>query len=281
MGRSFVQRWSEAHELRILEAGDWQDAQVMARDADLVLIAVPIGVAPAVVRRLAPMLDPDAVLADLTSTKVEMMRTMLDAHPGPVFGLHPLFGPLGDAADFSGHTMALVHGRGVERYQVWLDSMASWGVRLEAVQAAEHDRVMAVVQGLRHTMALAHAQVLGQLDCSPDTLIRLATPGYLVELALVARLHSGSPDLYRQLLADLPDLPQLTRALIDSLQQLARETPNAGLRASRFERVRAWLGQHRAPLFRLSRALQRVVRSRQKSGELAAQPRGDGGAGSA
>ena len=35
----------------------------------------------------------DAVLADVTSVKAGPVSAMLAAHPGPVLGLHPMFGP--------------------------------------------------------------------------------------------------------------------------------------------------------------------------------------------
>ena len=94
MGR-YLQRWfaDAGYRVRILDRGDWDAAPALCDGADLALLSVPIDGTPEVIRRLAPFLPPDCILSDITSLKADPLAHMLAAHPGPVVGLHPLFGP--------------------------------------------------------------------------------------------------------------------------------------------------------------------------------------------
>ncbi|WP_416675595.1 prephenate dehydrogenase/arogenate dehydrogenase family protein [Egbenema bharatensis] len=93
MGRFFVDRLTAAgHAVSILEYDGWEQADTLLGQADLVLIAVPLKATVAVIRRIAPYLSSGTILADIASTKTEIMQTMMECHAGPVVGLHPMFG---------------------------------------------------------------------------------------------------------------------------------------------------------------------------------------------
>jgi chorismate mutase / prephenate dehydrogenase len=91
----FFLRWFTLsdYEVRVLDREDWPGAEALSRDVELCLLAVPIDVTASVAARIAPHLPPRCVLADVTSLKREPLKAMLAAYPGPVLGLHPLFGP--------------------------------------------------------------------------------------------------------------------------------------------------------------------------------------------
>ncbi|HSH45940.1 MAG TPA: prephenate dehydrogenase/arogenate dehydrogenase family protein, partial [Longimicrobiales bacterium] len=63
------------------------------RARDLVVLAVPVGAAPELVRHLAPLLPPDAVLTDVGSTKRDIVAAARAAGiPGRFVGAHPMAG---------------------------------------------------------------------------------------------------------------------------------------------------------------------------------------------
>ena len=78
---------------RVLDVDDWDDADALLDGAGLVLLSVPIAVTLEVIARLKVRVPADALLADVTSVKAAPLQAMLDVHPGPVLGLHPMFGP--------------------------------------------------------------------------------------------------------------------------------------------------------------------------------------------
>jgi len=60
---------------------------------DVVIVTVPIAETLAVIRRIAPLLQPTQLLSDFTSIKREPVAAMLAA-PASVIGCHPMFAPL-------------------------------------------------------------------------------------------------------------------------------------------------------------------------------------------
>ena len=190
MGRWF-QRFFEDQGFPVLVADldTPQTPQEVAALADVVIIAVPIPQVKTVVREVAPHLQPHAALMDLTSVKQRPMSAMLAAFPGEVVGTHPLFGP--GEESIVGRTVVLCQGRG-ERWFQWLkDLLTQSGARIKITSAAEHDRLMAVVQGLAHFMLIAFGAVIRDLGVSLEDLEEFATPTF-------ATLHNLTRHLLRQ-----------------------------------------------------------------------------------
>ncbi len=195
MGRWFT-RFFESQGLTVLVADldTPQTTPEVAAQADVVILSVPIPQVTALVREVAPHLKPDAALMDLTSVKQRPMAAMLAAFPGEVVGTHPLFGPGEDS--IKGRTVVLCQGRG-ERWFQWLkDLLAQTGARVKITTAAEHDRLMAVVQGLAHFMLIAFGAVIRDLEVSPQDLEEFSTPTFATLLNLSRRLLSQDAKLY-------------------------------------------------------------------------------------
>ncbi len=195
MGRWFT-RFFEGQGLTVLVADldTPQTAPEVAAQADVVILSVPIPQVTALVAEVAPRLKPDAALMDLTSVKQRPMAAMMAAFPGEVVGTHPLFGPGEESIE--GRTVVLCQGRG-ERWFQWLKGLlAQAGARVKVTSAAEHDRLMAVVQGLAHFMLIAFGAVIRDLEVSPQDLEEFSTPTFATLLNLSRRLLSQDAKLY-------------------------------------------------------------------------------------
>ena len=122
-GRGQMGRWfqhffaSQGLEVLVADLDTEQTSQEVASLSDVVMLAVPIPEVAKTARALAPHLQPQAALMDLTSVKQAPMDAMMAHFPGEVVGTHPLFGPL--ATDIAGQTVVLCPGRG-ERWFNWL-----------------------------------------------------------------------------------------------------------------------------------------------------------------
>jgi prephenate dehydrogenase len=126
-------------------------------DAELVVVAVPVGVAPAVVQEVLDAAGPDAVVTDVASTKRPLARIedprFVPGHPvagGATGGPARAAGDLFDAATWfltptetsAGESVALV-----ERF------VASIGARTVRTDAVAHDRLLALTSHLPHALA--------------------------------------------------------------------------------------------------------------------------------
>ena len=126
-------------------------------DAELVVVAVPVGAAPAVVREVLDATGPDVVVTDVASTK-RSLAALEDARfvPGhPVAG-GATGGPARAAADlFDEATWFLTPSEASSPENVELVDrfVASVGARAVRTDAAAHDRLLALTSHLPHALA--------------------------------------------------------------------------------------------------------------------------------
>jgi len=164
------------HEVRVLDANDWDRVDDLCAGVDLAVVTVPIRVTEEVIARLAPHLAPTTLLADFTSHKEAPLAAMLAAHPGPVVGLHPMHGP--DVGNLSKQLVIACPGRAPDAAAWLLDQFRLWGLRVRELAPEKHDRVMHQVQGLRHFVALLHGSFMRASELSPADVLELSSPIY-------------------------------------------------------------------------------------------------------
>lgn len=177
MGRWF-QRFFESQGLQVLVAdrGTAQTSEEVAAQADVVLISVPIPQVGKVVRLVAPHVKPGAALMDLTSVKTEPVAAMLAHYGGEVVGTHPLFGP--GEEDIKGRTVVLCPGRGGQ-WLKWLeDLLRQAGARVQITTPEDHDRVMALIQGLSHFLLISLGLTVQRLEIDLKELEDFSTPTF-------------------------------------------------------------------------------------------------------
>lgn len=242
------------YDVRSLDKHDWDNAAQILDGAGLVLISVPIHDTVAVIEAL-PTLGPETLLADLTSIKQAPLEAMLAAHPGPVLGLHPMFGP--DVDSLAKQVVAYSPGRDPEAATWLIEQIRLWGARLHEVDAGEHDHAMGLIQALRHFSTFAYGLHLAHEDRPLDELLALSSPIYRLELIMVGRLFAQDPELYADIIMASPE----NLALIERYHQrfgealaLLRGQDREGF-VAQFGEVGAWFGSYAGRFLREGSAL--------------------------
>ncbi|AXH95939.1 bifunctional chorismate mutase/prephenate dehydrogenase [Ornithinimicrobium avium] len=243
------------YDVRVVERDDTpaQVADAVA-DAGLVLVSVPIHETVAVLRSLPP-LPTDCLLVDLTSTKREAMAAMLEVHPGPVLGLHPMFGP--DVDSLAKQVVAVVPGRDAEASAWLVEQMRLWGARLHEVSAEDHDQLMGLIQALRHFSTFVYGWHLAHEDHDLSELLALSSPIYRLELVMVGRLFAQDAELYYDIITASPDVVALIQRYLTRYAQ-AFELLLRGDReefVARFAEIGEWFGRSAQDFLGESRAL--------------------------
>lgn len=243
MGSLFARVFTElGNRVLIADLGTEQTNEQVAREADLVLVSVPIERTLEVVRAVGPHVRADALLADLTSLKAAPLATMLESTRASVLGLHPMFGPT--VHSLQGQRVVVCPGRG-DAWAHWLRTMLSArGLVLADSTAEQHDRVMAAVQVLTHYKTQVTALTLSRLGVSLEQTLAFTSPAYLMDLYVEGRHFAQSPDLYGPIEMLNPLKREVTglfeRAAHEVAQLLERED-QPGFRAM-FEEVRRFFG---------------------------------------
>jgi prephenate dehydrogenase len=179
----------------------------LAARAEVVIISVPMEVTVATIERLGPLVRKEALLLDLTSVKEAPLKAMLAASAAEVVGCHPLFGPT--VPDLSGQNVVLCPGRGTGGYAWWKEVLARGGAVITEMDARQHDRIMAVVQGINHLNTILLGLVLEEYGLSQSNLAGLTTPLFEAKLSILDRLLKGNHPLYADLWLHNPGLGEV------------------------------------------------------------------------
>lgn len=199
LGRIFVDMFTRSgYAVTVLEHNDWLNAAEILADSELVLVAVPIKLTEKIIFKLGPLLPKDCILADVTSTKLKPLQAMMESHPGPVVGLHPMFGP--DVQSLVKQVVVVCEGRQAEAYQWLVDQIKIWGAIVHESTAKEHDDAMAFIQVMRHFSSFVYGAHLAGEDPELTQLVAFSSPIYRLELAMVGRLFAQDPELYADII---------------------------------------------------------------------------------
>lgn len=166
--------------------------------ADLVLLCVPIGAMRETLSAVAPHLTGDQILADACSVKSIPVEQMLKAYVGPVVGTHPMFG--GNLPEISERRVAVTPGRddaAAARVAAWL---AGLGFAPFATTAEEHDRSMALIQGLNFVTTVSY------LSCTAQQpgIERFLTPSFRRRLTAARKMLTLDSGLFEAIFEGNP-----------------------------------------------------------------------------
>lgn len=194
----------EALQLGVIDriAGDWADA---ARDADVILLAMPVGQMPPVMAALAPHLEPATLVTDGGSTKADVVasaRTAFGDKIAQIVPGHPIAG-----AEKSGVAAAqagLYRGKRVVLTPLAENSAAAvarvravWeacGAQVSQLAPQEHDSVFAAVSHLPHLLAYALVHDLAG-RANSEQLFGFAAGGFRD----FTRIASSHPEMWRDI----------------------------------------------------------------------------------
>lgn len=224
MGQMFHAFLRPYFAIDILDLDNAAQSDALLANADIVIITVPLTSTTSVIRALAPMLKPNALLADFCSIKSEPLTVMLKHHLGPVVSLHPMFGP--GAERLHGQTVVVCEGRSPERARPLLNVMQTQGARLVFCSAEEHDQMMTVVQAVRHFVTFSLGSFLASENVDVTRSLQFASPVYRLEIDMVSRLLAQDASLYTDIMLASEERRAMIKKLAAHYQQLAELVSN-------------------------------------------------------
>lgn len=179
------------------------------KSADVVIISVPIDTFEAVVKELQPHIHPEQIILDVTSIKVspvDIMHRYLKS--ASVLGTHPVFGP--GARDLVNKNFVLTPTN--EKEQALAEKVRQYleklGASVSLMPPQEHDKMMAVVLGLSHFIAIVAADTLlglGKLKTMGD----IGGSTYKLLRTLAESVVSEDAEFYASLQMNLPGLTEM------------------------------------------------------------------------
>lgn len=219
----------QAVELGLIDAE--ASLEEAAREADVILLAVPVGTTQAVLETLRPHLREHTLITDAGSTKASVVRAAraaLGDRIGQFVPGHPIAG-----AEKSGPAAAVVNlyeGRSViltpldeNSAQARLRITRLWeacGARVIAMEPDTHDVVLASVSHVPHFLSSVYMWQVASAENS-DLRMELAGSGFRD----FTRIAAGSPEMWRDIFlsnraAILSEISEVRKALDRAEQAL-------------------------------------------------------------
>jgi cyclohexadieny/prephenate dehydrogenase len=188
VGRS-ARSIARALELKVIDAAGALDAATLS-DAGLVLLAVPVGQMPAVMRSLSLLLGERTIVTDAGSTKQDVVdmarRELRGALPRFVPG-HPIAGTehsgpeSGFATLFDGRWCILTPPPGTDEKAVetLVRFWQACGSQVEVMEAAHHDKTLAITSHLPHLIAYTIVGTVADLEeATQSEVIKFSASGF-------------------------------------------------------------------------------------------------------
>lgn len=225
MGRLFAGIFARAgHDVQCSGRSGTPTNEDLARTSDILVVSVPIRVTAGVIRAIAPLLRDEQLICDLTSLKAVPVQVMLESRAS-VIGLHPMFGP--SVATIRNQTIVATPARcGPDALEEFLSIFRSEGALITLATPEQHDRMMAIVQGLTHFATLCMADAMRREGISVPDALAYTSPIYRIELGLIGRLLAQDAGLYADMLELNPYVPQVLAsftAAADDLRGIVRD----------------------------------------------------------
>ncbi|MEY2885093.1 MAG: hypothetical protein RL490_2817 [Pseudomonadota bacterium] len=217
-------------------------------DADLVILAVPVGAMGAVASEIAGDLAPGVIVSDVGSVKARVLADLGNALPGVlVIPAHPVAGTeksgpdAGFATLFRDRWCILTPAADAPDWQVARlgDFWRALGAKVEVMDAQHHDRVLAVTSHLPHLIAYSIVGTASDLETvTRGEVIKYSAGGFRD----FTRIAASDPVMWRDVFLDnreavLETLGRFTEDLV-ALQRAIRWGEGDTLEAL-FTRTRA------------------------------------------
>jgi cyclohexadieny/prephenate dehydrogenase len=180
------------------------DPAVAVRDADLVVIAAPLGAYAGIVARMAPALKPGAIVSDVGSVKGPIVRDLPAMLPETVHLVpgHPIAGTensgpgSGFETLFEGRWFIMTPLPGTDEAAIskvgalW----AGCGSQIEIMDALHHDKVLGITSHLPHLIAYTIVGTAANLEeDARSEVIKFSASGFRD----FTRIAASDPTMWR------------------------------------------------------------------------------------
>ncbi|MFB0612821.1 prephenate/arogenate dehydrogenase family protein [Aurantiacibacter poecillastricola] len=224
------------------------DAADAVRDADLVILCVPVGAMASAAEAIAPGLSADAVVSDVGSSKLSVARALAAALPGAtLIPAHPVAGTEESGPDAGFAT--LFHHRWCiltppedaprDKVAALKKFWQALGSTVEVMDAEHHDLVLAVTSHIPHLIAYTIVGTASDLeDVTRSEVIKYSAGGFRD----FTRIAASDPVMWRDVFLNNREavLEMMDRFLTDL--GMMREAIRAGdgeLMFDQFSKTRA------------------------------------------
>ena len=199
-----------------------------AKDAELIVLSIPIDVTPKVLKEISSKIKKSATIVEISSLKSQVFPVLekVAAQGVRTISIHPLFGP--GVTKTAGEKIALVPVSDPSSEFKAAKTLFP-DVELVVVDVEEHDKAMAAALSLPHFLNIVFASVIGQEDL--NILKKLGGTTFALQLILSEGVMSEDPSLYASIQMDNKFSAQVLEKFIANAETLKRHVKEGNLKA--------------------------------------------------
>ena len=188
------------------------------KDADLVILAVPVGSMKAVAIEIAPLLKKGSVITDTGSTKSSVINDVIPFLPNTVYFIpsHPLAGTeysgpeSGFSSLFKNRYWLIVSQKETDQTKKLTTFFKKMGSIVEIINAEYHDKILAITSHLPHLIAYTIVGTAFDLETDlKNDVIKFSASGFRD----FTRIAASDPIMWRDIFLNNSD------AVLEMLQR--------------------------------------------------------------
>ena len=174
------------------------------KDAELIILAIPVGAMETVARLISPHLKPNTLITDTGSTKASVIKDVNTYLPENVFFIpsHPIAGTeysgpkAGFSSLFENRYWLLVSEIETENSDKLSNFFTKLGSKVEIVSIEYHDRILAITSHLPHLIAYTIVGTASDLETDlKNDVIKYSASGFRD----FTRIASSNPIMWRDI----------------------------------------------------------------------------------
>jgi len=174
------------------------------KNADIIMISIPINSTPEMIRKIGPFLKKNALIFDITSLKsavVKALNEIKNNFPVNCISLHPMFGP--GISDMKNYVMMVVKVGGTDQYEVimseLLDLFRSDGLIVTETLPEIHDKRVALTLGVPHMFNILFLNLLKSTSEPLNELTRFTGTTFLLQKVFAESIIQREMEMFGEI----------------------------------------------------------------------------------
>lgn len=244
MGRCFAAFFEDyGFDVLIADKGTKLTNKKIVQKSDIVFVSVSISHFKKVLNEIVPLLKKGQTLIEINSIKDNIIPILKKAEC-EVLSLHPM---CNETQLTAGAKILFMPVKGKSAAKIFKNLFKEAKFNLQEIKIEQHDKLMALIQGLPHFAEISFAHTMKDLGFKTKELMKYASPATDLKLKMVGRILAQSPELYGSMQIDNLRNKKIIKAHLESVSELYEIVKQGDLKAFEkyFSSAAQFLGKYK------------------------------------
>ena len=211
-----------------LEVNSSTNLEESIKNADIIMISIPIKKTTEMVNRVTPLMKKNALIFDITSLKFSVFKALEEAsshYPINCLSLHPMFGP--GIKSMKNYVIIALKVGGTEDYREIIDELfaifESDGLIITYTTPEEHDKRMALTLAVPHMFNILFLNLLRKSGIALNELTRFTGTTFLLQKVFAESIIQREMEMFGEIQMEnlqFHDILNLFEALVKDYKEI-------------------------------------------------------------